>query len=224
MKTLLLVVVLCLSLSSLTKATSDYCVSMTHPNVYGIDSCFNDSNSNLCGKPVEEVMPLLTCALDKMLAFGFNGYQFTDLYPLTAGIFGMGGQDLTALDFLASYCVDGSNADDAFCQVDPSIGDATCGTPIVLQVLAPTPDGSMCEQSEACTSVLPTEPTFIKLLVDQFVCIVNLLSPAISEGIYKGIACYLGQVLSQTDLTGYAVRDQVETVTSQLLTAGGCSA
>ncbi|XP_042150443.1 uncharacterized protein LOC8033409 [Ixodes scapularis] len=197
---------------------------MTQPNVYGIDSCYSGADSNLCGKPAEEVMPLLTCALDKILDFGFNGYQFTDLYPLAKGIFGMGGEDLSALDFLASYCVNGAHADDLFCQVDPKITDATCGTPIVLQVLAPQPDGTMCEQSEACTSVLPTDPTFSKLLVDQFVCIVSFQSPDISEGIYKGIACYLGQVLEETDLTGYAVRDQVETVKSQLLTVGGCSA
>ncbi|EEC11797.1 hypothetical protein IscW_ISCW009488 [Ixodes scapularis] len=117
---------------------------------------------------------------------------------------------VSALDFLASYCVNGAHADDLFCQVDPKINDATCGTPIVLQVLAPQPDGTM--------------PTFSKLLVDQFVCIVSFQSPDISEGIYKGIACYLGQVLQETDLTGYAVRDQVEIVKSQLLTVGGCSA
>ncbi|KAM7295969.1 hypothetical protein ISCGN_021184, partial [Ixodes scapularis] len=52
-------------------------------------------------------------------------------------------------------------------------------------------------------------------------CIVSFQSPDISEGIYKGIACYLGQVLQETDLTGYAVRDQVEIVKSQLLTVGG---
>ncbi|CAN7950651.1 unnamed protein product, partial [Ixodes pacificus] len=83
------------------------------------------------------------CAIDKIAAFGFNGYLFTNFYPITAEIFERTLQNLTALDYLASYCLNGSHADEEFCQVDPSIQDSTCGTPIVFQVPAPQPDESM---------------------------------------------------------------------------------
>lgn len=53
------------------------------------------------------------------------------------------GPTVTTLDYLASYCLDGSSALQVFCEVDPSIEDSACGTPIVFQVPAPQPDESM---------------------------------------------------------------------------------
>lgn len=200
-----------------------YCVNMTLPNAYGIDSCFNDVGRDQCNVSAAGLSSLVMCAIDKMAAFGFNGYLFTNFYPTTAELFKRTGQDLTALDYLASYCLDGSHAGEVFCEVDQSIQDSTCDTPIVFQVPAPRPDESMCEPNEACQGVQPTDPTFSRLLSDEFVCLVNLQPMIKSMIVYNDVTCYLSQLLNQTDLTGYPVKDQVETLKSQLLAATVCA-
>uniref|UniRef100_A0A4D5RK53 Putative secreted protein n=1 Tax=Ixodes scapularis TaxID=6945 RepID=A0A4D5RK53_IXOSC len=199
------------------------CVNMTLPNAYGIDSCFHDVGRDLCDVSAAGLSSLVMCVIDKMAAFGFNGYLFTNFYPTIAELFKRTGQNLTTLDYLASYCLDGANAPQLFCEVDPSIEDSACGTPIVFQVPAPQPDENMCEPNEACQSVPPTNPTFSRLLSDEFVCLVNLQPMMTSMIVYNDVGCYLSKLLNQTDYTGYPVTDQVETVQSQLLAATVCT-
>ncbi|KAM7295971.1 uncharacterized protein ISCGN_021186 [Ixodes scapularis] len=199
------------------------CVNMTLPNAYGIDSCFHDVGRDLCDVSAAGLSSLVMCVIDKMAAFGFNGYLFTNFYPTIAELFKRTGQNLTTLDYLASYCLDGSSALQVFCEVDPSIEDSACGTPIVFQVPAPQPDESMCEPNEACQGVPPTDPTFSRLLSDEFVCLVNLQPMTTSMIVYNDVGCYLSQLLNQTDYTRYPVTDQVETVHSQLLAATVCT-
>ncbi|CAN7939544.1 unnamed protein product, partial [Ixodes hexagonus] len=110
---------------------------MTLPNAYGIDSCFNDHNRDICNITAERLGPLLCCcAIDKILAPGINSYQFINFYPLVAEIFMSRGQNPSTNNYLASYCLNGSHGDEAFCQVPETIADATCGTPIVFAVPA----------------------------------------------------------------------------------------
>ncbi|XP_042150725.1 uncharacterized protein LOC120841415 [Ixodes scapularis] len=163
------------------------CVNMTLPNAYGIDSCFHDVGRDLCDVSAAGLSSLVMCVIDKMAAFGFNGYLFTNFYPTIAELFKRTGQNLTTLDYLASYCLDGSSALQVFCEIDPSIEDSACGTPIVFQVPAPQPDESMCEPNEACQGVPPTDPTFSRLLSDEFVCLVNLQPMTTSMIVYNDV-------------------------------------
>ncbi|XP_042150526.1 uncharacterized protein LOC115311108 [Ixodes scapularis] len=163
------------------------------------------------------------CVTTKILSLGFNGYQFYNIYPLVAEVFGRSGQNLTAMDFLASYCDDASHASDAFCQVDPSIDDATCGTPIVFDVPVPEGNDAQCEQSDACQSVLPTDPKFSRFIANEFVCVANLQSASVSGEIYNDVACFLGYLLSILDLTQFTVEEQLNTVKLQLLASGTCT-
>ncbi|KAM7295967.1 uncharacterized protein ISCGN_021182 [Ixodes scapularis] len=199
-----------------------YCANMTLPNAYGIGSCFNDVGRDPCNVSAADVSSLVMCAIDKIAAFGFNGYLFTNFYPIIDEIFERTFQNLTALDYLASYCLNGSHADEEFCQVDPSIQETTCGTPIEFQVPAPQPDESMCEPNEACQGVPPTDPTFGRLISDEFVCLVNLQPIMKNVVVYNDVACHLTQLLNQTDLTKYPVEDQLETVKSQLTAVSIC--
>ncbi|XP_042142001.1 uncharacterized protein LOC115311125 [Ixodes scapularis] len=162
------------------------------------------------------------CAVDKVVDLGVSGFQFSNFWPLVNKIFTTRGQNTSTNNYLASYCLNGTHGNEAFCQAPGSIAGATCGSPIVFAVPASPSAAAMCQSSQACQSVQPSDPNFAMFLVKEFVCLTDTQVGSISGVVYTYAACYLALALNRTDLTGSPVADQVHTLVSQLLAAGAC--
>uniref|UniRef100_A0A0K8RK81 Uncharacterized protein n=1 Tax=Ixodes ricinus TaxID=34613 RepID=A0A0K8RK81_IXORI len=66
------------------------------------------------------------------------------------------------------------------------------------------------------------QPTFGRLIADEFVCLINLQPIMKNVVVFNDAACHLTQLLNQTDLTKYPVKDQLETLKSQMIAATIC--